>query len=301
MAWALLNVNDSGRKMMGSAPRLLLRVVVHLAIAIGFVLSVGDASATLLGGYSGSCGGDSSTLTTSLGTITDPAGDTFTLNCVKQEYYQGSIFVKATGKTTAYGRCRYDWGANIINFEVDANDNFKEIEWVNVNPPFPAGATDAQKAAARDAILGGLSNGTINQPILPTAAWLGKVTAYLKANNLENTDNTNDKNIIYTFPFSPNDQEILGFENDALETEFVLTPDQANFAYLDDGLSPIPNLVIDPLMRVPGASVQDTLVPEPSSFVTIVSALAGIIAFRRRTLFGKYLYSRSVASQSDCV
>jgi hypothetical protein len=265
------------------APLWLLRCAgVHVLIAIGFFLSTGDASATLVSTLAAStgCGGDSFMGAEAKWTVTDPAGDVFTLNCVNREYYQGSIFVKSTGKTTEFGRCIYEWGANIINYEVDAKDNFKEIEWVNVKPLAP-------NAASRNAIITALDNGAfadVNKPTDPTDKWLDKVTKYLKDNTLENTDTRNDKNIIYKFPFSPNDQEIDGFQNDTLETEFVLTPDQANLSYLDDGLSPIPNLVIDPLMRVPGASEQEVGIPEPDTLFLVVSALASIIALRRRRL-----------------
>jgi hypothetical protein len=218
------------------------------------------------------CGGDSFQGKEKLGTVTDKAGDVFTLYCVNRDYFQGSVFVKSTGVTTDFGRCLYPYGVNLFNYEVDKNNNFTGIEWVNVWPPKLNGETRDQLAAV-------LSNKGD-----PTDKWLEKVDIILKVNKLD----SKDKNTIYQFPFSPNnfpfspyDQEIASFEDGVLVTKEVLTPDEANAAYLDDGYSPIPDLVIDPLMRVPDASFQEEGTPEPSAFWLFASGLLVGIAFVR--------------------
>ncbi len=214
------------------------------------------------------CGGDDFTGVEKMGTVTDKAGDVFTLQCVNRDYFQGMIFVKATGKTTDFGRCVFVNGANFVNYETDAKNNFTGIEWVNVKPP-------ENTAASRAMVQANINNNAGAS----TADWLKKVEKYLKDNNLEGDAN----NRIYQFPFSPNDQQIDVFKNDTLVTEYVLTPDQANASYLPDGKSPIAPLVIDPEMTVPGLSTQETTgVPEPGTICLLALGLAGISAFRRR-------------------
>ena len=234
------------------------------------LIMVGSARADLIFDFPASvCGGDSFTGTEKKGTVKDKAGDIFTLNCVDRDYFQGSIFVAATGKSTDFGRCVFDWGANIFNFEVDKNNNFSEIEWVNVNPP-------AKTVASRDGVISALDNTAKD----PTAMWLGKVQKYLKDNNLEGNGN----NRIYKFPFSPNDQEIDVFQNDTLVTDEVLAPDQANGDYLDNGLSPLSDLTIDPIMTAPGASFQGgTGTPEPTAFSLLGLGLVALAVLRRKT------------------
>ncbi|MBV9611398.1 MAG: hypothetical protein JO091_02955 [Acidobacteriaceae bacterium] len=229
------------------------------------------------------CGGDSFTGTEKVGTVKDKAGDIFTLNCVNRDYFQGSVFVAATGKTTDFGRCVFDWGANIFNYEVDKNNNFTEIEWVNVKPP-------ATTVASRNKVISDLSN-TANDP---TATWLANVQKYLKANNLEGNAN----NRIYTFPFSPNDQAIDVFQNDTLVTDQILTPDQANSDYLDNGLSPVSDLVIDPTMTIPGASFQGgTGTPEPSVVSLSALGLLAFVIFRRHAISAHLRWRRE---SSNC-
>jgi hypothetical protein len=98
-------------------------VGIHLLIFLGLIFTE-NASATLVDKLPGStCGGNSFKGTEAQGTVTDAAGNIFTLNCVDREYFEGAIFVKSTGKTTKFGRCIYDWGSNFINYEVDANNN----------------------------------------------------------------------------------------------------------------------------------------------------------------------------------
>jgi hypothetical protein len=167
--------------------RSLLWLAGIPALVSWFFLSTEDASAHLIVQLPGgvACGGDDSKVTQKKGSVTDPAGDVFTFNCVNKEYFAGTIFVKATDKTTDFGRCLYDNGANILNFEVDENDNFKNIEWVNVNPP---GGTIRH----RNQILRALSNGPFNDPTAPTDKWLDKVNKFLNLNNIQNAADKND-------------------------------------------------------------------------------------------------------------
>ncbi len=235
--------------------------------AFSFLITANSARADLTSTLPAlsSCGGDSFTGVEKIGTVTDKANNVFTLNCVDRSYFQGEIFVKATGKTTAFGRCVFDLGANFINYEVDAQNNFKDIEWVNVKPP-------EKTVASRNKVQENIVN-TNNDP---TDKWLGNVKKYLKDNNLEGNAN----NRIYLFPFSPNDQTIGFFENDTLNTQYVLTPSEADIAYEPNGNSTITPLIIDPAQGVPGGNSQivetGATVPEP---LNILGATAGLALF----------------------
>ena len=219
------------------------------------------------------CGGDSFQGKTKLGTVTDKAGNVFTLNCVNKSYFEGEVFVKATGRTTTFGRCVFDLGANFINYETDARNNFKDIEWVNVKPPQ---ATVASRNMVNDKIANSANDAT--------DTWLGKVKKYLKDNGLDGQANSR----IYQFPFSPNDQLIGHFLGDFIVTDAVLTPSEADVAYEPNGQSTVPDLVIDPAMTTPGDAGQSAQqhVPEPGALLLVAGGLvvlASLPRARRRT------------------
>ena len=245
---------------------LRVRGLLVLAFSVAsLVIPVTGARADLIrvGAGSSTCGGDRFTGRQFVSSRTDTAGNVFTLECVNRDYFEGKIFVKATGKTTPFGRCVFTDGQNWINYETNAQNVFTEIEWVNVNPD----------GFTRESVLEGIKNANRD----PTDKWLKKVSAFLKLNKLDD-----DKHrMIYRFPFSPNVQEIDAFEDDSLVTLVSLTPDEADMAYLSDGFSPISFLEIDPDMRIPGLSLQaaEQEVPAPSTAWLFAVGLLSIIGY----------------------
>jgi len=229
------------------------------------------------------CGGDNFKGRQKVSETKDKAGNVFTMYCVDKDYFEGTIYLKVSDKTFPFGRCVFPFGVNVKNFEYDNNGNFTEIEWVNVKPPTRNDRND-------------LLEHLQNSDLLSTDQWLAKVKKFLKNNNLEGEENS--RFYVFPFPFtrqeisalenanmalsSPFDQEIGFFEMENITIQYVLTPDEAAVAYRDDGLSSIPALEIDPIMRVQDSSEQITAditsVPEPG---TIAMVVLGLVALRR--------------------
>jgi hypothetical protein len=253
-------------------------LVVALIVTSSLLISLEGVHADLItkGATDSRCGGDDFTGREFVSSTTDKAGNVFTLECVNRAYFEGKIFVKATGKATSFGRCVFKNGANWINFETDTLNNFSEIEWVNVDPD----------GFTRDSVQSGIKNNKND----PTDTWLKRVSDFLKLNKLDDPK----FNRVYKFPFSPNVQEIDAFELGSLVNLVNLTPDQADLSYLDDGFSPISFLEIDPSMRIPGLSLQSAQqVPEPNIAWLLLVGVLSLLAIRNlRSGLGRGLFSR---------
>jgi len=244
------------------------RFVIALAVPILVLLmAAGEARADPL-----TCGPDNVGDEDVLSTQRDTAGNVFKIVCVNHDHIEGRVFIAKTGLTIDFGRCVFPAGANVINYEFHIDDkgviSFDQIDWINIKPP-------QLTKESRDEIIRIFSNDEDD----PTDKWLMRVAKDLKELNLEGDEN----NRIYVFPFSPHDQQVDVFKNDSFMTEYVLTPDEANAAYLDDGLSPLPLLVIDPTMRLPDTVSQRTNTTiEPDTQVLLVLGLFGIVLIKTR-------------------
>ena len=203
------------------------------------------------------CGGNDFTGREFRYSDTDSLGNTFTLECVNRVYFEGTIKL-ADGTTFRFGRCIYDWGANHIEYNFDADGNFDRIVWVNIDPN-DFNSDGRTTAADRD----GVSNATRRRRGESKDDWLDRVRQYKLPNGL------GLQLRIYDTTFSPNEQDIATFDDFVLLNQFTLTPSEANAAYLSDGYSHIPDLVIDPAMALApfGWQVGTNSIPEPASAV----------------------------------
>lgn len=190
-------------------------------------------------------------------TMTDSAGNVFTMKCVNNTYFQGYVTTVDKGATTPFGRCEYVSGANILKYEMDSNNNYESIEWLNVNP---MGATAADRMASQSKIVKALKTNFSES----TEDWTIRSFKYLNDEGF-----TGDVARYYSFPFSPHDQTIGSFINGSLLNDAILTPAEALQAYQPSGNSARAFLQISPDMRSSGAGAQqvdESVVPEPDTW-----------------------------------
>jgi hypothetical protein len=245
--------------------------------ALFLLASVNDARADLI--HTGSegklfCGGAGAEGTEFLYSDTDPNGNSFTMNCINESYFQGTV-VDMDSLPTSYkfGRCRYVNGANGILYELNSNNTFNSIEWFNVDPDTYMGLMGAAARTAVQAQINPLPGET-------TDNYVQRVNEFLGVGTDHGLDFT-----FYTTHFSPGVQTIEVFEHGLLTETLMLTPSQANMAYLPDGQSPFPALQIDPGMRLPNNSFQSVMTsptPEPSTLTLLVIGTLGLLGYGRR-------------------
>lgn len=211
------------------------------------------------------------------GTVTDITGNVFKLFCDSAEY-QGLITL-SNNTSTAFGRCVYLGGLNVINFEVDEKNKLKQIEWLNVNPVNVKNLTKNQ-------IYAGIGNPTGKN----TEDWLPGALKFLKDNMLTfipyiTKDPLFKNPMNFASSISEPIQEISNYVNGELISTIELTIEEADEAYGPDGTSPISFLNIDPLMGTPNTPPQDIInVPEPSSTLSLLAlcTLGAGSAFNRK-------------------
>ncbi len=188
---------------------------------------------------------------------TDPTGDSFTMNVVDGNYFQGHIVDKLTLKGPVdydFGRCTYRGGKNDVFAETDSSNNFVAIGWINIDPKSLHNNSEVPLQ---------------KQPKETISGWIERITPLIKDEHLTVH--------IYSTVFGdldPGTQTVTTYVNGALKDP-TFPASLASTYYLADGNSVDPDLAIDPEMRIPGMSDQEAdspvPVPEPSSLIVFAT------------------------------
>lgn len=220
-----------------------------------------------------SCGAGAATNKDLKFSVTDAAGNVFTMYCENKSYFQGYVKRVDAPIEDIVGRCLYAGGLNVWNFEVDDKNRLKQIEWLNIDPK-------NAKGLSRDEIY----KGTGNADGKTTDEWYPKALKFIKDNMLGSNDTV--KEFSYGSAPAPGAPISLADLSDeiysagSLLASFSFTPDEAAAAFLPDGNSPYALLVTDPSMGRSGVPAQDS-VDEPPGWLLLLSGAWLAIRARR--------------------